>query len=778
MGQLADHRFTALLEAAPDAMICVSQDGRIALVNAQAERLFGYPRDELIGQPVEILVPDSARDTHPAHRAGYLADPRPRPMGAGMQLAGRRRDGGTFPAEISLSTIDTDEGILVTAAVRDVTERRLAAETTARLASIVQSSYDAVIGKNLDQIITSWNPGAERLYGYTAEEMIGRHIAAIISAEDSDWETRLHAQVASGGRVEQYQVRRVRKDGTLVTVALTLSPIADDRGTIIGVSTVGRDVTEQQRAQSRFTALLEAAPDAMICVGRDGRIALVNAQAERLFGYPRDELIGQPVEILVPDGARDMHPGHRAGYLADPRPRPMGADMQLAGRRRDGGTFPAEISLSAIDTDEGILVTAAVRDVTERLESQAERERLLTQAERDRLERQLHQSQRLESLGQLAGGVAHDFNNLLGVISNYAAFASEQLARPDPALNLAAIRDDIDQVEQAAERAAGLTHQLLAFARQEVIQPRALNLSDVVNGVEQLLLRTLGEHVELITDLADRLCPVLADPGQIEQVLVNLAVNARDAMPQGGKLTIQTALADVGEPAATQLGLEPAQYVTLQVSDTGTGIPAHILNRVCDPFFSTKPKGEGSGLGLATVYGIVTQAGGQLRIYSEAGLGTTFTAYLPATTQQAAVAGPAATTAQRGHGERVLVVEDEPAMREVTHRLLARNGYRVTAVAGGQEALAALTHRLDHVEVLLTDVIMPHMQGKELAAKVLALHPGTRVVFMSGYTQGLLSAQGVLAPGVHLIEKPFSETSLLTKLHEVLSEPVARPTEP
>jgi len=525
-----------------------------------------------------------------------------------------------------------------------------------------------------------------------------------------------------------------------------------------------------QLADHRFTALLEAAPDAMVCVAGDGLIAVANAQAEKLFGYTRDELIGQPVEMLVPDGVRDVHPSHRAGYLADPKPRPMGADMRLAGRRRDGTTFPAEISLSAIDTDEGILVTAAVRDVTERLEIQAERERLLTQAERDRLERQLHQSQRLESLGQLAGGVAHDFNNLLGVISNYAAFANEGLASPDPTRNLADIRDDITQVEHAAERAANLTHQLLAFARQEIIEPRALNLSDVVNGVEQLLLRTLGEHVELITDLAGRLHPVLADRGQIEQILVNLAVNARDAMPQGGKLTIQTAMADVGEPAASQLGLAPARYVTLKVSDTGTGIPAHILDRVCEPFFSTKPKGEGTGLGLATVYGIVTQAGGRLLIYSDAGLGTTFTAYLPATAMEAEVL-PAPAAAQRGHGEMVLVVEDEPAMREVTRRLLDRNGYQVLAVAGGQEALAALTHRLDHIDLLLTDVIMPHMQGKELATKVRALHPGTRVVFMSGYTQGLLSAQGVLEPGVQLIEKPFSETSLLTRLHEVLNTP-------
>jgi two-component system, cell cycle sensor histidine kinase and response regulator CckA len=767
---LEDHRFAGLLEAAPDAMVCVDADGRIALVNAQAERLFGYGRDELVGQPVEMLVPDAARDVHPGHRAGYVADPQPRPMGAGMELAGRRRDGSTFPAEISLSAIDTDQGILVSAAVRDVTTRRLAAEAAAQLASIIQSSHDAVIGKTLDQVITSWNPGAERLYGYAAREMIGRHIEVLIPLRDREREAKVLAAVVRGERVEQYQTRRARKDGTTVEVSLTMSPIADRTGAIVGVATVARDVSERQRADARFRGLLEAAPDAMVCVDAGGRIALVNAQTERLFGYGRDELIGQPVEILVPDQVRDLHPGHRARYVADPRPRPMGADMQLAGRRRDGTTFPAEVSLSAIDTDEGLLVTAVVRDVTERLEIQSERERLRTQAERDKLERQLHQAQRLESLGQLAGGVAHDFNNLLGVISNYAAFAGEEVARQLPGGSGQAVRDDIGQVQRAAERAAGLTHQLLAFARQEVIQPRVLNINDVVESVEQLLVRTLGEHVELITDLAANLDFVLADPGQIEQVLINLAVNARDAMPRGGKLTIQTTSTDIDQTTVGHPELPPGRYVAIRVSDTGTGIPKDVVDRVFEPFFTTKPKGEGSGLGLATVYGVITQAGGRVRIYSEPGMGTIVTALLPITEQNpaAGVAAPPAEP-QRGHGETVLVVEDEAAMREVTRRILARNGYHVVAAASGHEALNMLASQLEHIDVLLTDVVMPHMQGKELADKISVLQPAARVVFMSGYTQGLLGAQGVLEPGVHLIEKPFSEATLLTKLHEILS---------
>src|ERR1022692_4531804 len=408
-------------------------------------------------------------------------------------------------------------------------------------------------------------------------------------------------------------------------------------------------------ADRLMAGLLETVSDAVVCVDADGRIVLVNAQTERLFGYRRDELAGQPAEILLPDAGQAGHPVHRAALLADPRPRQMGAGMELAGRRRDGSTFPVEISLSAVDTGEGILVSAAVRDVTERLE---------LQAERDRLERQLQQSQRLESLGQLAGGVAHDFNNLLAVISNYAAFVRDEIARKAPHDEWQSVRADIKQIELTAERAAGLTHQLLAFARRDVVQPRALNLNQVIERVEQLLVRTLGEHVELSTDLAAGLSPVLADPGQVEQVLLNLAVNARDAMPAGGKLIIATAGTNVdADYAASRVGLTPGRYISLKVSDTGTGMPQDVIDRAFEPFFTTKAKGDGTGLGLATVYGIITQAGGYVQIYSEPGLGTTFTILLPETSQPVQGPAPAPQAAQGGDGETVLVIEDEAAMR-------------------------------------------------------------------------------------------------------------------
>jgi PAS domain S-box-containing protein len=520
----------------------------------------------------------------------------------------------------------------------------------------------------------------------------------------------------------------------------------------------------------RFVGLLEAAPDAMVCVDQAGRIALVNAQAERLFGYGRLELVGQPVEVLVPDAARKVHPRHRAEYVADPNPRPMGAGMELAGRRRDGSTFPAEISLSAIDTDEGILVTAAVRDVTERLETQAERERLRTQAERDKLERQLHQAQRLESLGQLAGGVAHDFNNLLAVISNYADFVAEELQETHGhRFNRGAALSDIEQIQLATDRATRLTHQLLAFARREVVQPRVLNLNVAVTNILKLLQRTLGEHIELVTSLAPDLAYVLADQGHIEQIMVNLAVNARDAMPGGGRLIIETGNIDVDEAyAATHANLSTGHYAAMKVSDNGPGMPPEVADHAFEPFFTTKPKGEGSGLGLATIYGIVTQAGGNVRIYSEPGIGTTITVLLPVTDQPSAAEEQRSDGGESGGSELVLLVEDEPALREVARRILTRNSYRVITASDGLEAIRAVRSCQDHIDLLLTDVIMPGMQGREVAQQVRQLQPDVAVLYMSGYTEGLLSAQGVLQPGINLIEKPFNEKSLLRKVRETL----------
>ena len=526
-----------------------------------------------------------------------------------------------------------------------------------------------------------------------------------------------------------------------------------------------------QVADNSFVGLLEGAPDAMVCVDRCGRIALVNAQTERVFGYQRDELVDQPVELLIPEIARNAHRAHRDRYAADPKPRTMGSGMELSARRRDGSTFPTEISLSAIETDDGLLVIAAVRDVTERLELRAERERLRNQAERVKLERQLQQSQRLESLGQLAGGVAHDFNNLLAVISNYAAFVGDEVAKDGSQVDWQSVREDARQIQLAAGRAAELTHQLLAFARRDVVQPRPLDLNEVITRVQQLLIRTLGEHVILKTDLATRLCAVLADPGQIEQVLVNLAVNARDAMPSGGTLVVQTSVTDVDESyAASRIGLPAGQYACVKISDTGVGMPGDVIDHAFEPFFTTKPKGEGTGLGLATVYGIVTQAGGYVQIYSEPGIGTTITILLPATGQDIHAEPAPEQEPAGGRGQTVLIVEDEPAMREVTRRILSRSGYNVIVAATGHEAIEIAASHPGDIDALLTDVVMPRMLGKEAAERIGALRPGLKVLFMSGYAQGVLDTQGIVEVGVNLIQKPFSEAQLLATLGQIIAQ--------
>jgi PAS domain S-box-containing protein len=519
-----------------------------------------------------------------------------------------------------------------------------------------------------------------------------------------------------------------------------------------------------------FWALLDAAPDAMIGVDADGSIAWANAQAESLFGFGAGELVGRPVDSLVPERVRGGHPRHRAGYLADPRPRPMGAGMELAARRHDGSEFPAEISLSAIPTPRGPMVCAAVRDVTERVETRLAHERLKAADERAHLERQLQQSRRLESLGQLAGGVAHDFNNLLAAIMNYATLVDDELdslrGAPDV---LATVRNDIAQIRRAGERGAGLTHQLLAFGRREVTRPEVLDLDEVVADVEDLLRRTIGEHVELTIGRANASTHVFADRGQLEQVLVNLVVNARDAMPAGGTLTIDTMPIEVDAAfAGTIVGLREGSYVRLRVSDTGEGMPPEVVERAFEPFFTTKASGAGTGLGLATVYGIVAQAGGVTAIYSEVGHGTCVNVLLPTTDRL-----PARPPAPRGPGrvaghETILVVEDEPSIRDVTRRILGAAGYDVHVAANGDEAIDIALHDALDIDLLLTDVVMPKMLGREVAERIAAVQPKVRVLFMSGYAQPVLASQGTLDPGVVLLEKPFTRDSLVAKIREVL----------
>jgi PAS domain S-box-containing protein len=466
------------------------------------------------------------------------------------------------------------------------------------------------------------------------------------------------------------------------------------------------------------------------------------------YGYSRDEFLAMTItEIRPPEEVPAL-----LEIISSGRNQERGLSIH---RKKDGTLIEVEITSHVVTVGKRQARFVMAQDVTERR----------------RLEQQRQQSQRLESLGQLAGGVAHDFNNLLGVILNFALFVKEKVGaaadgpegeRWQPVLK------DVQRIERAAESAARLTHQLLAFARREVVQPRSIDINAAVRELEPLLRRTLGEHIEFVTSLGSGLWPVLIDPGHLDQVLTNLTVNARDAMANGGTLTIDTGNVDVDAAYAAGQGLKPGRFVRLRVSDTGTGMGKETLQRVFEPFFTTKPKGEGTGLGLATVYGIVTQAGGYVSVYSELGLGTRVSALLPATDQAPQSSEPPISKQPKIAVETVLVVEDAEDLREVVGRILTDAGYRVIIAASGLDAIKAAQTHADHIDLLLTDVVMPHMQGDELAKQITTMQPGLRVLFMSGYAQPMLGASGTLEAGVVLIEKPFTGPVLLARVREVL----------
>jgi len=739
----------AFLGAAPDPIIVVSDDGHVVYANPNAAGLLAYEESELSGRLVKEILPDL---TLP------LAGP-----GINEQAA-VRRDGSMLPVEVATTPVVDNAAVLV---IRDLTDRKRAATAKSRLALVVRSSHEAIIAWTLDGVITDWNPAATTLYGHRAEEVIGRRTRDLVPAHRQAEEEHVLAKVGRGEVVPRHHTVRHRKDGSPVKVSISVLPITDDSGEVVGAASISRAVTSTEMAAAKIVGLLEAAPDAIVAVDANGRIVLANAQTSRLLGYPREEIIGQPVEILVPAELRDRHVGFRTRYIADPGNRPMGGGQQLMAQRKDGSRFPADISLSSLQTDEGLLVAAAIRDATERLAVQAEHDRLKAVAEEERLARRLQQTQRLESLGQLAGGVAHDFNNLLAVIVNYAAFVAEEVGNAADADTdrWSPVARDVEQIQRAADRGITLTHQLLAFGRREVARPRLISLNQVIHEVHRMLGRSLGEHVELRSRLNEGLWPVKADPAQFEQVLVNLAVNARDAMPGGGSITFTTDNLVITDATAN---LPPGRYVRVRVADTGAGMPADVVTRAFEPFFTTKPKGEGTGLGLATVYGIVTESGGDVQISSEPGQGTCFIVLLPATEGPLHTDEPVALARRGSAGETVLICEDEPAIREVTRRILARHGYVVLLADDGMDAIRLARTREGPLDLLLTDVVMPQVLGKDVAEAIRAVRPEVKVLYMSGYARPVLAGTGTLEAGVNLLEKPFSEAVLLTAVREVL----------
>jgi PAS domain S-box-containing protein len=649
----------------------------------------------------------------------------------------------------------------------------------ARFAAFLEMVPDAIVGVDGEGTIVFVNPEAARLFGYRCEELINKPIDLLLARSFRTTVLRQGSITARdprrGSRAAPMHLIAHRKDGSTFPGELLMTSTRM-AGRFIVMAAL-RDVSARTPENANFRGVLEAAHDASVAVDRGGLIALVNEEAEELFGYTSGELIDQPVDVLVPQPRPRPSLRKRSRQIHGHGTLQTGPGAPLEGRRKDGSEFPLEISLSAIETDEGPLVSAALRDASDRVETRREQGRAEVQRERDVLESRLHQSHRLESLGQLAGGVAHDFNNLLAAILIYVGFVSEEVAaeletRPaDARVRLTAVLSDVAQIGAAADRAAGLTHQLLAFARREVRNLEILDINDVVAEVESLLCRTIGEHVELITRGSRDLRSVRADRGQIEQILLNLAVNGRDAMSNGGTLTVATSNFTVNDEYASSHPLvEAGPYVRLRVTDTGAGMDAETLERAFEPFFSTKPKNKGTGLGLATVYGIVSQTAGMVELTSKVGVGTSVTILLPSVAAAVTDTKPdrPRRTIRHTAGETVLVVEDEELVLDVASRILTNQGYHVLRARSGAEALKAIARHAGRIDLLLTDVVMPGATGKEVAETVSAARPGIRVLFMSGYQESVIASHGVIDQGIRLLSKPFKAPDLLTHVRASL----------
>ena len=651
--KLADAVTEALLspvffEAVPDAMVAVNQDGEIVQVNSQTERLFGYAQSELVGQSVDILVPVSQRSLHQRNRDRYRVQPEMRRMGAQLDLRGRRKDGSEFPVEISLSPVPTSSGMLVLSAIRDVSDRkcmeeqlrraqqdltaskeRQLQESQNRLALIVDSSQDAIIGKDLGGTITHWNKGAEQIYGYMAEEVIGKPISILAPKDRADEIPAILEKVRQGDRVEYFETARVRKDGQRLNVSISVSPIRGVDGEIIGASAIARDVTSQKRAE----------------------------------------------ELL-------------------------------------------------------------------------------------------RQAQKMEAVGRLAGGVAHDFNNVLGIVT---ACCELLRSRVDAQGNL----QYLDNIAEAAKRGASLTRQLLTFSRRQAGgQPRLLNLNESLKEVVKLLRPLMGDDVQIVVREGTSASVVESDPAQLDQIVLNIAVNARDAMPSGGKLILETSVQEFDESLAERHPpMKAGKYVLLAISDNGIGMNAETLSQIFEPFFTTKEIGKGTGLGLATVYGIVKQNGGHIWVYSEVGRGTTFKIYLPSADHKLDIAPKPEAEAlpARADGKTVLLVEDDALMRALTRQMLQEHGYRVLEAEDGKGALEKLGSSHTPIDVVLTDVVMRGMSGPQLALELMRVHPAIKVIYMSGYTGELLAQNGDNMQGIAMLDKPFTRAALLKTLHAAIT---------
>src|ERR1700690_1452244 len=743
-----EEAYRLIFEDASDAIAIASQALKILEVNARATEVFGYSRQDLLRMNLKDLLALEDRAPGPPKLE--------RVLGKGETALYERRfqrpDGETIPAEIGVRALR--DGRLI-AIGRDVTARRRAEEalraSEALTRSVVYSAVDGIITTDETGAIQSFNPAAERMFGYTAEEVIGKSLAILMAQPDSERHDSYIRSYLEGGKKKVIGIGResqaIRKDGTTFPIELAVSEmLLPGRRMFTGIL---HDITNRKAAEAalrdtnvKLQAVIETSPLAIVTLDLNGRVVAWNPAAERTFGWSAAEALTQVLPVVPEADRAELLDQIRGGQPA------LGVDKRRL--RKDG---------SLIDVT---LWTAPLRDPAGEMSGVMGIYADVTQSKQ--LEEQFRQAQKMEAVVRLAGGIAHDFNNILTVITGYGEMVAEKVVG-DPVMN-----EEVQEILKAADHATVLTSQLLIFSRRHVVSREALDLNTVVAKLERMLRRIIGEDVELVTVPAEALARVRVDAAQVEQVIMNLAINSRDAMPEGGRLTIETANVEL-DPAygRNHIGVKEGQYVMLAVSDTGKGIPPEVRSRLFEPFFTTKERGKGTGLGLSTVYGIVKQSGGEIWVYSEPAKGTTFKIYLPRVAddepQRTREAEPS--PVERGD-ETVLLAEDEPGVRALAREVLRQHGYRVLEAMDVNDALRICREHPESIDLLLTDVVMPIMSGRELAERVAEIRPEIKVLYMSGYTENIVVNHGVTSIDKEFLQKPFTPRSLARKVRESL----------
>jgi PAS domain S-box-containing protein len=745
--------FSAAVESSDDSIVMQSLDGTIIGWNTAAERLYGYSTEEAVGQSTSIILPPDRND----ERNDYLARIARGERIDHFETVRIRRDGTPVEISVSLSPIRGPAGEIIGAsgAARVLTdarqtERALQQQIEERR-QLFDASEDLIMIMNSRGHIVQISPSCETVLGYKPDEMIGRSGVDFIHPAHLDQSREEMRALRRGGHPKLADTRCIHKDGHEVWLSW-LGNWSDQAKRFFFV---GRDMTEARHAAESLRDseqlarnIVETALDAF--VQTDDRSTILNwsSRAEELFGWRRDEALSQnAVDLIVAESERERVKAGLARFLESADGQTLNRRRELVVRRRDGKEFKAELSVTALRRREGVLFNVFYRDLTDKIAS----------------EERIRHAEKMEAVGQLTGGVAHDFNNILTVITGTIEILAEAVAK-DP--GLAAITKMIDE---AAGRGAELTQHLLAFARKQPLQPREIDINSLIIDTAKLLRPTLGEQIQIESVFEDESCVAVVDPNQLTTAILNLALNARDAMPGGGKLIVETGAAYLDEVYASVNDVRPGHYVLIAVSDTGTGIPANMLARVFDPFFTSKGPGKGTGLGLSMVYGFIKQSAGHVKIYSEEGHGTTIKMYLPPGKTPTPVADGVMPTSIEGGHETILVVEDDRLVRDYVLAQLHSLGYVTLQAANAAEALTIVASGKPF-DLLFTDVIMPgKMNGRQLADEVLKSRPDLRVVYTSGYTENAIIHHGRLDSGVLLLAKPYRKSDLARIIRKALS---------